>query len=87
MPFMWAEVVDKRITSKAKIPFFYGLIALTLVWVSVSKLIRIVTYFFGNVAMRLAIPHRHFNSASLLLTLHVLMRQRRSRPDPSGFIF
>jgi len=29
----------------------YGLIALTLVWPSVSKIIRIVAYMWGNVAM------------------------------------
>src|ERR1700682_3251280 len=51
MPFMLAGIVDKQIASKTTYPFFYGLIALTLVWPSVSKIIRIVTYMLGNVAM------------------------------------
>src|SRR6266550_4066940 len=51
MPFMLAGVVDKHIASKTTYPFFYGLIALTLVWPSVSKIIRIVAYMWGNVAM------------------------------------
>ncbi|MGI8836480.1 MAG: hypothetical protein ACR2H4_07555 [Pyrinomonadaceae bacterium] len=51
MPFMLAGIVDKHIASKTTYPFFFGLIALTLVWPSVSKIIRIVTYMFGNVAM------------------------------------
>ena len=51
MPFMLAGIVDKHIASKTTYPFFYGLIALTLVWPSVSKVIRIVAYVWGNVAM------------------------------------
>ena len=51
MPFMLAGIVDKNIASKSTYPFFYGLIALTLVWPSVSKIIRIVAYMLGNVAM------------------------------------
>ncbi|CAN5692453.1 hypothetical protein BH18ACI4_BH18ACI4_10120 [soil metagenome] len=51
MPFMLAGIVDKHIASKTTYPFFYGLIALTLVWPSVSKIIRIVAYMWGNVAM------------------------------------
>lgn len=51
MPFMLAGIVDKHIASKTTYPFFFGLIALTLVWPSVSKIIRIVAYMFGNVAM------------------------------------
>ena len=51
MPFMLAGIVDKNIASKTTYPFFYGVIALTLVWPSVSKIIRIVTYMLGNVAM------------------------------------
>jgi len=51
MPFMLAGIVDKNIASKTTYPFFYGLIALTLVWPSVSKIIRIVAYMWGNVAM------------------------------------
>lgn len=51
MPFMLAGIVDKNIASKTTYPFFYGLIALTLVWPSVSKIIRIVAYMLGNVAM------------------------------------
>jgi hypothetical protein len=51
MPFMLACIVDKQIASKTTYPFFYGLIALTLVWPSVSKIIRIVAYMWGNVAM------------------------------------
>jgi hypothetical protein len=51
MPFMLAGIVDKHIASKTTYPFFYGLIALTLVWPSVSKIIRIVSYMWGNVAM------------------------------------
>src|ERR1051326_7117768 len=51
MPFMLAGIVDKHIASKTTYPFFYGLIALTLVWPSVSKIITIVAYMWGNVAM------------------------------------
>lgn len=51
MPFMIAGIVDRHIASKTTYPFFYGLIALTLVWPSVSKIIRIVAYLWGNVAM------------------------------------
>src|SRR5882672_9123140 len=51
MPFMLAGIVDKHIASKTTYPFFYGLVALTLVWPSVSKIIRIVAYMWGNVAM------------------------------------
>src|ERR1051325_6176893 len=51
MPFMLACIVDKPIASKTTYPFFYGVIALTLVWPSVSKIIRIVAYMWGNVAM------------------------------------
>src|ERR1700730_5364637 len=51
MPFMLACIVDKQIASKTTYPFFYGLIALTLLWPSVSKIIRIVAYMWGNVAM------------------------------------
>jgi hypothetical protein len=51
MPFMLAGIVDKQIASKTTYPFFYGLVALTLVWPSVSKIIRIVAYMWGNVAM------------------------------------
>ena len=51
MPFMIACIVDKHIASKTTYPFFYGVIALTLFWPSVSKIIRIVAYMWGNVAM------------------------------------
>src|SRR6266851_4867997 len=51
MPFMLACIVDKQIASKTTYPFFYGVIALTFVWPSVSKIIRIVAYMWGNVAM------------------------------------
>jgi len=51
MPFMLACIVDKHIASKTTYPFFYGVIALTLIWPSVSKIIRIVAYMWGNVAM------------------------------------
>jgi len=51
MPFMIACIVDKHIASKTTYPFFYGVITLTLVWPSVSKIIRIVAYMWGNVAM------------------------------------
>src|SRR5882672_7446001 len=51
MPFMLAGIVDKHIASKTTYPFFFGLIALTLLWPSVSKIIRIVAYMWGNVAM------------------------------------
>jgi hypothetical protein len=51
MPFMIACIVDKHLASKTTYPFFYGVIALTLVWPSVSKVIRIVAYMWGNVAM------------------------------------
>ena len=51
MPFMIACIVDRQIASKTTYPFFYGVIALTLVWPSVSKIIRIVAYIWGNVAM------------------------------------
>src|SRR5882757_9455442 len=51
MPFMLACIVDKQIASKTTYPFFFGLIALTLLWPSVSKIIRIVAYMWGNVAM------------------------------------
>src|ERR1051325_7152634 len=40
MPFMMACIVDKHIASKTLYPFLYGLIALTLLWPSVSKIIR-----------------------------------------------
>ena len=51
MPFMLACIVDKHIASKTTYPFFYGVIALTLNWPSVSKIIRIIAYMWGNVAM------------------------------------
>src|SRR5436190_10850459 len=51
MPFMLACIVDKNIANKTTYPFFYGVIALTLVWPSVSEVIRIVAYMWGNVAM------------------------------------
>jgi hypothetical protein len=51
MPFMLAGIVDKQIASKTTYPFFYGVVTLTLVWPSVSKIIRIVAYMWGNVAM------------------------------------
>lgn len=51
MPFMLACIVDKHIANKTTYPFFYGVIALTLLWPSVSKIIRIVAYMWGNVAM------------------------------------
>jgi len=51
MPFMLAGIVDKHLASKTTYPFFYGLVALTLVWPPVSKIIRIVAYMWGNVAM------------------------------------
>jgi hypothetical protein len=51
MPFMIACIVDKHIASRTTYPFFYGVIALTLFWPSVSKIIRIVAYMWGNVAM------------------------------------
>ncbi|HSS21220.1 MAG TPA: hypothetical protein VLL54_14195 [Pyrinomonadaceae bacterium] len=51
MPFMLAGIVDKQLASKTTYPFFYGVVALTLVWPSVSKIIRIVAYMWGNVAM------------------------------------
>src|SRR6185436_14261747 len=51
MPFMLACIVDKNIANKTTYPFFYGVIALTLLWPSVSKVIRIVACMWGNVAM------------------------------------
>jgi hypothetical protein len=51
MPFMIACIVDKHVASRTTYPFFYGVIALTLFWPSVSKIIRIVAYMWGNVAM------------------------------------
>src|SRR6266540_1808003 len=51
MPFMLACIVDKQIASKTTYPFFYGVVALTLIWPSVSKVIRIIAYMWGNVAM------------------------------------
>jgi hypothetical protein len=51
MPFMIACIVDKNIANKTTYPFFYGVIALTLLWPTVSKIIRIVAYMWGNVAM------------------------------------
>src|SRR5437773_3067066 len=51
MPFMLACIVDKQIASKTTYPFFFGLVALTLLWPSVSKIIRIIAYMWGNVAM------------------------------------
>jgi hypothetical protein len=44
MPFMLAGIVDKHIAGKTTYPFFFGLIALTLVWPSVSEIIRIIAY-------------------------------------------
>src|SRR6266404_5680783 len=51
IPFMLACIVDKNIANKTTYPFFYGVVALTLVWPSVAKIIRIVAYMWGNVAM------------------------------------
>jgi hypothetical protein len=51
MPFMIACIVDKHIAAKTTYPFLYGVMALTLLWPSVSKIIRIVAYMWGNVAM------------------------------------
>src|SRR5712692_9557275 len=50
-PFMLACIVDKNFASKTTYPFFYGVVALTLIWPSVSKVIRIIAYMWGNVAM------------------------------------
>ena len=44
MPFMLACIVDKNFASKTTYPFFYGVVALTLIWPSVSKIIRIIAY-------------------------------------------
>src|SRR5947207_1568088 len=49
--FMLACIVDKNIANKTTSPFFYELIAITPLWPSVSKVIRIVPYMWGNVAM------------------------------------
>src|SRR5438874_3349784 len=46
IPFMLACIVDKNIANKTTYPFFYGVIALTLLWPSVSKVIRIVAYMW-----------------------------------------
>src|SRR5438552_1831404 len=51
MPFMIACIVDKNIANKTTYPFLYGVIALTLIWPTVSKIIRIIAYMWGNVAM------------------------------------
>lgn len=51
MPFMLACIVDRNFASKTTYPFFYGVVALTLIWPSVSKVIRIIAYMWGNVAM------------------------------------
>jgi hypothetical protein len=51
MPFMIAGIVDRHLASKTTYPFFYGVVALTLVWPCVSKIIRIIAYMWGNVAM------------------------------------
>jgi hypothetical protein len=51
MPFMLAGIVDRHLASKTTYPFFYGVVALTLVWPSVSKIIRMISYMWGNVAM------------------------------------
>src|SRR5258708_9738888 len=51
MPFMLACIVDKHIASKTTDPFFYVVIALTLIWPSVSKIIRIIAYMWANVAL------------------------------------
>src|ERR1051325_2179083 len=51
MPFMLAGVVDKQMATKTTYPFLFGLVALTVVWPSVSKIIRIIAYLWGNVAM------------------------------------
>src|ERR1043166_4349472 len=51
MPFMIACIVDKNIANKTTYPFFYGVVALTLLWPTVSKIIRIVAYMWGNAAM------------------------------------
>src|SRR5882724_8254550 len=68
MPFMLAGNVDKHIASKTTYPFFYGLIALTLVWPSVSMIIRIVAYMWGNVAMAVG------DSSSLYIWNYETMR-------------
>jgi hypothetical protein len=51
MPFMLAGIVDKHLASKTTYPFFYGVVALKLFFPTVSKIIRIVAYMWGNVAM------------------------------------
>src|SRR5258708_4186515 len=51
MPLMLACIVDKHIASKTTDPFFYVVIALTLIWPSVSKIIRIIAYMWANVAL------------------------------------
>jgi len=51
MPFMLAGIVDKHLASKTTYPFFLWSRALTLFGPSVSKIIRIVAYMWGNVAM------------------------------------
>jgi hypothetical protein len=51
MPFMLAGIVDKHMATKTTYPFLFGLVALTVVWPSVSKIIRIIAYLWGNVAM------------------------------------
>src|SRR5438046_311466 len=51
MPFMLAGIVDKHLASKTTYPFFYGVVALTLVWPSVSKIIRRVDCMWRIVAI------------------------------------
>jgi hypothetical protein len=51
MPFMIACIVDRHIANKTTYPFLYGVVALTLIWPSVSKIIRIIAYMWGNVAV------------------------------------
>src|SRR5438132_14369574 len=73
MPFMIACIVDRQIASNTTYPFFYVVVALTLVWPSVSKIIRIVAYMWGNVAMR-------FGDSSLLYICNY--DPLRASPDP-----
>src|SRR5688572_31769773 len=52
-PIMMAVAIDQKLAHKVSYPFAWGAGVLTLVWPSVSYLIRALAYLFGNVAMAL----------------------------------
>lgn len=50
-PFMIAIAVDQKLAQRASYPFLWGVITITLVWPTVSQVLRLVAYTAGNFAL------------------------------------